>query len=421
LYFQGINFPLMASRRHFLQNTALFGLTPLVPRLYMDDFFPASLDMMDSMGDDELFTLIRSQLLIPPNRIYLNTGSLGPSPVKILDLVHATMRTLEMNPVVENWGALGKEMEAVRELVAEFVNADKEHILLTRNTTEGLNVVAQSLKLQPGDEILTTDQEHGGAMVGLDYLVENQGTVVRKLSFPMPTNSVEEIVKTVQSNITERTKVLLLSHVNTITGLVMPFEAIARITKPKGIILIADGAQAMGQIPVDVEAMGVDAYACSGHKWLMGPKETGFLYVAPEFKSQINMAFTHSGFGSYSASSGTRNVATLIGLGAAIQWHREIGKDRVYKRCLEIRNYCYDQLTKLKGLHIISSEADILSCGIVSFTLEEAKNSEIARKLKDQDIIIKTLPGINGNRISCHMFTSKKDIDDFIQALWKAL
>ncbi|MCB0373070.1 MAG: aminotransferase class V-fold PLP-dependent enzyme [Muricauda sp.] len=387
----------------------------------MDNFFPASFEAMDSMGDDELFTLIRNQLLIPPNRIYLNTGSLGPSPVKILDLVHATMRTLEMNPVVENWGTLGKQMEAVRELVAEFVNADKEHILLTRNTTEGLNVVAQSLKLQPGDEILTTDQEHGGAMVGLDYVANNQGAVIRKMSMPMPSKSEEEIVHTVKSNITERTKVLLLSHVNTITGLVMPFEAIARITKPKGIILIADGAQALGQIPVDVKAMGVDAYACSGHKWLMGPKETGLLYVAPDFKPQINTAFTYSGFGSYSASSGTRNVATLIGLGAVIQWHQEIGKDRVHKRCLEIRNYCYDHLARLKGLHIISPEADMLSCGIVSFTLEEAKNSEIAHKLKDQDIIIKTLPGINGNRISCHMFTSKKDIDDFIQALGKAI
>lgn len=411
----------MASRRRFLKNTALFGLTPLVPSFNMDDSFPFPMGNMDLLGDDQLFALIRRQLLIPMDRIYLNTGSLGPSPVKILDVVHATMRSLEMNPVVENWGAFGKQMEAVREVVGDYINADKENILLTRNTTEGLNLVAQSLRLQPGDEILTTDQEHGGAMVGLEYVAKNQSATIRKMTFSMPSKSEEEIVNIVKSNITERTKVVLLSHVNTITGLVMPLEAIAQITKPKGIILIADGAQAMGQVPVDVKAMGVDAYACSGHKWLMGPKETGLLYVAPGFKSQINTPFTQSGFGSYSASSGTRNVAIHMGLGAAIQWHQKIGVDRVYKRCLEMRNYCYDQLAKLKGINIISPKEDKLSCGIVSFTLDQAKNSEIAHQLKDQDIIVKTLPGINGNRISCHMFVSKKDIDAFILALEKVL
>ena len=410
----------MSSRRHFLRNSALFSLYPLVPNLKIDDSI-LSQHNVDSLNDDSLFALIRHQLLIPPDRIYLNTGSLGPSPVEILDLVHATMRSLEMNPVVENWGSYGQQMESVREIVAGYVNADKENILLTRNTTEGLNVVAQSVQLQPGDEILTTDQEHGGAMVGLEYISKNQAVTIRKLSFPMPTKSVREVIDTILSHLNERTKIILLSHVNTITGMVMPLEEIARITKPKGILLIADGAQALGHVPIDVEKMGVDAYACSGHKWLMGPKETGFLYVAPEFKSQIHTAFTQSGFGSYSASSGTRNVATLIGMGAAIRWHQKIGENRVYQRCLEIRKYCYQQLSKLSGLKIISPQAEILSCGIVSFTLDQAKNSEIAHRLKDQDIIIKTLPGVNGNRISCHMFVGKKDIDRFIQALQKVL
>ena len=116
-------------------------------------------------NDDELFKLVRKQLLIPTDRIYLNTGSLGPSPLVVIDSVSSLTRQLEMNPVGENWGALGNQMEAVRKKVANFVNAGLEEILLTRNTTEGLNLIGQSLNLNKGDEILTTTDEHGGGEV----------------------------------------------------------------------------------------------------------------------------------------------------------------------------------------------------------------------------------------------------------------
>lgn len=406
----------MASRRHFLRHTGMLGFAPFLPAIHKSS---PVLDQVDyaSTSDDVLFSLIRGQLLLPSDRIYLNTGSLGPSPVEILDLVYTSMRSIEMNPAIENWGELGRQMEMVREITAKFINANSEEILLTRNTTEGLSLVAQSIRLESGDEILTTDQEHGGALSGLEYTAANQGATIHKLSFPMPTSSAEEIVEIIRTHVNDRTKLILLSHVNTITGLVMPFEKISQLTRPRGIILVADGAQAPGQLEIDVKAMGVDAYATSGHKWLLGPKETGFLYVSPDSQVTIHSAFTHSGFGSYSASSGTRNVATMIGMGAVMQWHREIGINRIQRRCREIRNYCYDHLVGLPGIKIISPKEDALSCGIVSFTLDEVKNTEVAKKLREQDVIIKVLAGLNGNRISCHMFVSKEDIDRFVHSL----
>jgi len=407
----------MNSRRKFIKAGLLSGLT-LMP-LLGEGFSKVSppLDFRTTTNDEELFAMVRKQLLVPENRIYLNTGSLGPSPLQVIDAMHTYTRQLEMNPVGENWGPLGNQMELVRKKVADFIHADVEEVILTRNTTEGLNLIAQSLDLKQDDEILTTTLEHGGGEVGLEFLVKTKGAVLKKIELPMPAKSVEEIVKTIEKNITSKTKVVMLSHVNTVTGMLMPFAEIAKITQPKGIYLISDGAQAPGLTKVDVKALGVDAYSASGHKWLMGPKETGFLYLSKNFQEKVKSVFTSSGFATYTASSGTRNVATILGLGVVLDWHTSIGLDKVEQRCLEMRTYCLGELKKLKGLKIISPEAKELSTGIISFSLDSVKNSDVFNKLKDQEIIVKLLTQHNAIRISCHMFVSKQNIDKFIQAL----
>ena len=410
----------MTSRRKFIKAAGLLGSFTTLPLLSQgfssnESFSPP--DFRNASSDDELFAMVRQQLLVPANRIYLNTGSLGPCPVHIIDAIHANTRQLEMNPVEENWGPLGNQMELVRKKVADFIHADVEEIVLTRNTTEGLNQIAQSLQFNEGDEIITTTLEHGGCEVGLDFLVKTKGVVIKKIELPLPGKSVEEIVRAIEKSISSKTKVLMLSHVNTITGLLMPFAEIAKITQAKGIYLIADGAQAPGLTKVDVKALGVDAYSASGHKWLMGPKETGFLYVNKKFQDKIQPVFTFSGFTAYSASSGTRNVATIIGFGLAIDFHTSIGTDKIQQRTLQLRNYCLSELKKLKGLKIISPEGRSLSTGIVSFSLDIMTNTDIFNKLKEQDIIVKLLTQHNAIRISCHMFISKQDIDAFIKAL----
>ena len=410
----------MTSRRKFIKTAGLIGGLSTIPLLSegLSDNKTSSIpDFRNATNDDELFKMVRKQLLIPENRIYLNTGSLGPCPVHIIDAIHANTRQLEMNPVGENWGPLGNQMELVRKKVADFIHADVEEIVLTRNTTEGLNLIAQSLHLNEDDEIITTTLEHGGCEVGLDFLVKTKGVVIKKIELPLPGKSVEEIVSTIEKNISAKTKMLMLSHVNTITGLLMPFAEIAKITKPKGLYLIADGAQAPGLTKVDVKALGVDAYSASGHKWLMGPKETGFLYVSKNIQDKIQPVFTLSGPTAYSASSGTRNVATIIGFGLAIDFHTSIGSDKIQQHTLQLRNYCLAELKKLKGVKIISPESRSLSTGIVSFSLDTAKNTDIYNKLKDQDIIVKLLSQHNAIRISCHMFISKQDIDKFIHSL----
>lgn len=400
----------MTSRRSFIQRAGALAGAGVLHGL-------TGVQAVAAPADDSLPERIRRELLVPPGRNYLNTGSLGPSPRAVLDTVVDAMWTLERDPVSENWGRLGQQMEAVRRKVADFIHADAREVLLTRNTTEGLSLVCQVLPLKAGDEIVTTTLEHGGGEVGLEYLVKTRGAVLKKVALPLPPESKEEIISVIEQSLTPATKVLMLSHVNTITGLLMPLAEISAIAKARGIFLLVDGAQAPGLTPVDVKAIGADAYASSGHKWLLGPKETGFLYLKNGFPGSVPPVFALYGSDAYTQSSGTRNVATIMGLGAAIDWHTALGIDTTAKYCLSLRNECYRRLKELKGVKMLSPENPALSTGIVSFEIPHLKNSEIYARLREQNVIVKVLPQHNGIRISCHVFVSSADINQFITLL----
>ncbi|HKK77030.1 MAG TPA: aminotransferase class V-fold PLP-dependent enzyme [Saprospiraceae bacterium] len=379
-------------------------------------------DFARAKNDDTLFRLVRESLLLPEDMVYLNTGSLGPSPRQVVDEVSAALHELEKNPVINNWGPLGQKMEAVRSQIAEFIGASEAEIILTRNTTEGINLLGTCLEVKPGDEILTTHHEHGGGENGLFYLAETQGAIVKKVDLPLPATSTRQIVDLIQAGITARTKVLMLSHVSTITGLRMPFWEIAKLTRPRGILLVADGAQAPGQLSINVEALGVDLYASSGHKWLLGPKETGFLYLRKELQERLQPVFTRGSNKAYSAASGTRNVATIIGLGAVIQLHQIIGPEKIEQRCTDLARYCRAQLSELEGIQVISPSDPELCTGIVSVSLDEKfSNRAIFQKMKEKNIIIKVLPKYNALRFSMHLFTSEMDIDKMVDHLKRLL
>ena len=230
------------------------------------------------------------------------------------------MEELESNPVVYNWGELGNAMEEVREKVARFIGTDKANIILTRNTTEGINLVGSCLDLKPGDEILITNNEHGGGECGLIYLAKRTGANIKKIEMPLPVQDKEQLIDLIRSNITSKTKVLLLSHVTTLTGLRMPWKEITEFTRSRGILSIADGAQAPGMLKVDVQYLGIDIYASSGHKWLLGPKETGFLYLRPAIQERIKPVFTQKWL---------RRLFGLVGYQKCSYHHRSRCSDRL--------------------------------------------------------------------------------------------
>ena len=392
-------------------------------------------DVASASSERTLWQRVRREFRLNPGLVHLNCGSIGATPRVVTDALTAYLAELEGNPLANTWGGLGNEMETVRAKGAEFIGAEQDETVLTRNTTEGMNHVASGLDLQPGDEVLTTNHEHGGGMVCWQHLARTRGAVVRYVKMPNPVRDAAEIVQLVEDNLTPRTRVCSFCHIDTITGLQLPLTAIASLTRPRDILLVCDGAQAPGMIDVNVKALGVDTYASSSHKWMLAPKGTGLLYIRKDVQDRVRPVFTYSGYNVYSASSGTRNVPQIVAHGVAMEFHNTIGRPRIEARCRQLSAYVRQRLAEIPQLTPISPAQRELSSGMVSFSLASGSHSEVIAALQKHDIFLKPAQGTyayvedadvpkesyNAIRISTHIFNDETDIDRAVEALQQVL
>lgn len=380
-------------------------------------------DLRSSADDRDRWARVRREFSLHPGVAYLNTGTLGACPRVVLSAVSEALLEIEGNPANMVFGPVGSRMEAVRSLAARFLGAGDGEVILSSNTTEGMNWVAEGIahELRPGDEILTTDREHPGGVVGWQHVAEQRGARVVTCSLPAPPRDESEILQRIEDHFTPQTRVVSLSHVETITGLVLPLGRIAaELTRPRGILLACDGAQAPGMLAVDVESLGVDTYASSSHKWALAPKGSGLLYLRPEVRDRIRPAALHSGDSAYTASSGTRNVATILGHGTALAFIETIGREVVEARCRALNAHLRDRLDPIPGLNPLSPTAPSLSSGIASYKLDRGNNAEVAgRLLREFDLVVKVIPGAewNGLRFSTHIYNDEGQVDRLADAM----
>jgi len=376
---------------------------------------------------------VRREFTLKPGLVHLNCGTIGASPGLVTAAVIAYLQELESDPLENMWGSsLGSQTEAVRAKAAEFLGAGKDEVVLTRNTTEGMNHVASGLDLKAGDEVLTTNHEHGGGRVCWQHLARQRGVRLMYMKMPNPVRHKAQILELVESHITPRTRVCSFMHIDTITGMQMPMADISAITRKRDILLACDGAQAPGMLNVDVHALGVDTYASSSHKWMLAPKGTGLLYVRKEVQDRVRPVFMYSGYGSYSASSGTRNVPQILGHGVAMDFHNTIGRDRIEERCRQLSNHVRKRAEEISSLKLLTPADRELSSGIVSYSVDGPRNGEIVGQLsKERNIALKPAQGTyadgpnaedmrmnhNAIRISTHIFNDESDVDRAMDAL----
>jgi isopenicillin-N epimerase len=426
-------------RRTFVKSlAATLAALPLMPRVgsaLAEQLQSLAADLQQLTDDTARWRRVRTEFLLNPGLVHLNCGSLGAAPRLVVDAVAGYLHAMEGDPVHNEWGGIGNGMEPVRTKAAEFIGAQPDEVAITRNTTEGMNAVATGLELQAGDEILTTNHEHGGGMVCWQYLAKRRGVAIRQLEMPAPVRDAAQILERVEKNLTNRTRVCSFSHVETITGLQMPLAEIARLTRPRDILLVCDGAQAPGMLAVDVKALGVDTYASSSHKWMLAPKGSGLLYIRKEVQDRVQPLFVFSGYGVYSASSGTREVPNILGHGVAMDFHNTLGRSQVEARCRQLSLHLRQRLSAIPGLRLLTPSQPELSSAMVTFAVDPAKgkNSAIADRLfKEENISIKTVPSTyaveggvppkdyNALRFSTHVYNSESELDrtaDLIAAM----
>ena len=244
--------------------------------------------------------------LLDPAVTFLNHGSYGASPRPVFERYQAWQLQLERQPVAfldPNRGLSGWMREA-RLALAGVVGAAAEDLVGLTNATEGLNIVAQSLDLKPGDEILTTDHEYAALEKTWAYVCQKTGAKIVLVKVPLPLVAEAEFTAELLAAMTERTKVLFLSHITSATSLVFPIAAAVTEARARGIYSVIDGAHAPGHIALNLDALGADFYAGNCHKWLMAPKGSAFLHVRKGLQAMINPLVISHGWTEDAAAPG---------------------------------------------------------------------------------------------------------------------
>lgn len=331
--------------------------------------------------------IIRAHRLLPeppmrelfdldPTITFLNHGSFGACPRVVTQALHAWQRQLEHNPV----DFLGRRSAALlhqaREQLAAFVGAQADHLVFVPNATTGVNIVARSLALQPGDEVLGTSLEYGACDTTWQRVCDAQGAHYRRAPISLPLQR-EQVAAQLMAAVTARTRLVYLSHITSTTALILPVADIVAAAHARGLPVLVDGAHAPGQIELSLDALGADFYTGNCHKWLCAPKGTAFLHARPEHHEQLDATVTswgyvagsggHTGFDAYTGRTtlerrfqwqGTRDISGSLAVGAAIDFHRQHLGTAVRQRCHAMAVALMHELAAHVGQTVIGTDED---------------------------------------------------------------
>lgn len=415
-------------RRAFLSRVAAHGVAAgVAPRVGLGSPGAplASLAPVQAASDAEVFAEARSHFLIPSGVTYCNTGTLGASPREVVDAVAKGTEQLERDlaawpyEIPDGEPLTGyQELTGVRTSVGALVNATADEIALTQNATMGMGFLAYGLDWSAGDEVLSTDQEHTGGISGFRLMAKRRGIVVKELPIrEVVEGGPEAIVKMFAAATTARTKAIMVSHITSGLGIVLPVKALADLARERGALSLIDGAQAVGQIPVDVKALGVDAYAGSPHKWLMAPKGTGFLYLRRSVQERFwttlaSIAWNDHGKGAFRFGQyGTGSVAVVQGLVAAMQFVTRLGIDRIARWDAMLTSRLRDGLARVPTARITSPTHPQLTAAITTFRVEGVSAKALQDALWTRKVRVRAQNDQNGVRLSAHLYVSPADID----------
>lgn len=305
---------------------------------------------------------LQSQFYLDPQVIFLNHGSFGATPRPVLEEYQAWQRRLEAQPVLFLAREFWEHSRTARQALAAYLGADPDNLVFIPNATFGVNIVARSLELQPGDQVLTSNHEYGACENVWEFLGQRAGFQLVQREIPLPLPSEDEIVETLWSGVTERTRLIFLSQITSPTAVRLPVEGICRRARDAGIPLLVDGAHAPGQIGLELNSLGADFYTGNCHKWMMAPKGAAFLHIQPEYHDLIQPLVVSWGWGEncpFESESrlqallewwGTRDPAAHFSVPAAIRFQEDHHWDEVRPKCREMLAETLAKIEQLTGL-----------------------------------------------------------------------
>lgn len=379
-------------------------------------------------NSETFWQLVKTQFPLREGLYYFNNASLGPSPDYVMNAVNKFRSMLESYPSKYMWGGWSEEKEVVREKAAQLLSVSNEEIALIHNTTEGMNLVASSLDLKPGDEVIVSDHEHPSGTIPWKYWQETKGIKLIRPVLPITPKNKDEVVEVYKKAITKRTKAISMVHITNTNGMIIPVAEISTMARQKGILTAVDGAQSAGAIDFDLDALGCDFYSASSHKWLFSPKGMGLFYARKESQKYLKPLIVAHGYEDTTIrrleNYNTRNLPELLGLGAALDYHKLIGAEKKAKRLYDLKYYLLDQIKDESKLVLKSPVDDSLSAGIINIEVKNNKEVRETAKVLTNKNNINLRPmythDLNGLRISLSVFNTKADIDYLLKSIMDA-
>ena len=413
------------SRRTFARSLAFAGATAWIVQpetgLAKSKPFPST----PSNPGEGFWETVREQFYLPPGLGVMNAANLCPALVPVVETQERLTRDLDRDPSFPNRVKLGEGREATRKLLAEFMGVTAEEIILTRNTSEGNNLVSSGIDLKADDEVILFSDNHPSNLDAWKVKSRRFGFTVRIIEQVNPHPGDAYYLEAVAKQLTERTRVLGFTHLSSTVGDLLPARELCRMAREKGVLTLVDGAQSLGLIEVNLAEMQPDFYTSSAHKWPCGPKEVGVLYINKAAQSRIWPSIVSAfpgatGISKTFESFGQRDEPAIMGFGEALKFQTKIGRKVIEARSRELAQALIQGLQKIPGVQLWTSTDPKRSHSVVSFRPGNLDIPKLAAALYEKDRLAGA-PRLGadrgGLRFSPHYYNLHSEVDRALAAV----
>ena len=413
------------TRRQFLQQSAAHPASWIAFAAAVQSTGPARA-LEAGQSQDVLWHLVKRQFPLDEGLIYLNAANVCPASRPVLDRYVALLRDFQANPSFQNRDKYHSLRESVRSKVATLLGAATNEVAITRNTSEGTNLIVKGIPLKPGDEVVTTDHNHPSNKESWMLRARRESLVVKSVPVRVPARSADDLIAGIETAITPRTRVIAITHLTSTTGIRYPIRPIAELARKYDIFLHVDGAQTFGASVVNVKDLGCDSYSASAHKWPMGPLEAGVLFVRSERIGQLWPSIVSAGWSD--ALDGARKFEAVgqqddprvAALEAAVDLLNLIGMRGIEDRIRGLASRAKVALAAMANVELKTNLEPELSGGVVKFRLKDLPTPQAYDLLWNRHrLAIAMTPrgDSEGLRFSPHIYNTFEEIDRAVAAV----
>lgn len=422
----------MISRRTFLGTVGRPAVTAAGVAILRPEAVPELLASFSSVHkdpavvarDETLWWHVQEAFTVDRSLVNLNNGGVSPAPRSVQEAMKRHLDYSNEAPVYTMWKILEPQREAVRSRLARTFRCEAEEIALTRNASEGLQICQFGFDLNPGDEVLTTTQDYPRMIWTFKQRERREGIVLRQFKIPVPAEDPDEIVRLYEENITNKTRLILISHMINLTGQILPVKPVVEMARRKGIPVIVDGAHAFAHFDFTHEDLDCDYYATSLHKWLLAPHGTGLLYVRKEkigdlWPLQAAQEVQDDDIRKFE-EIGTHPAANYLAIAEALTFHEGIGAGRKEARLRYLRDYWVNRMLEHDRVVMHTSLDPRFSCCLANVEIKGIEPVAITKQLWDKHRIIVTPilhPEFKGLRVTPNLYTTIDELDRFGDAM----